>query len=109
MGIGNVIIWASAEIWNFFSRFSVASPTEIESASEDLSPQIFLNSAGGDQLTIKLSAPVEKINIMVFSFDGRRLISENYTFYGHEIPSNISEIDAGIFFLRLTFPIKVLI
>lgn len=108
MGIGNVNmdITASEEIWNFVSRFSVATPTGIESVSEDLNPQLFPNPAGGDLLSIKLSAPVEKINIMVFSLDGRRLISENYTFSGHEIPLNISELDSGLYFLRLNFPFK---
>ncbi|MDO8898365.1 MAG: PHB depolymerase family esterase [Bacteroidales bacterium] len=108
MGIGNVNmdISASAEIWNFVSRFSIASPTGVTNFSEDKLPQILPNPVSGEILTIKLSEAAEKLNMIVFSLDGRQIINEKYTFTSKEILLNISQLDEGLYFLRLNFPFK---
>lgn len=101
MGIGNanMDISASAEIWNFVSRFSLNSTVGL-AENEKSSISVFPNPVSGNQLGIKADKSIPCARIQVFDMQGKMLLETRQSI-GHTSSVDVSALKQGHYMLKI--------
>lgn len=101
MGIGNanMDISASAEIWNFVSRFSLNAPVGLQQKPEN-STFIYPNPVVGNILTLIAEAPLNCATIKVFDLHGKKLMESTQS-AETVLTVDVSGLKSGTYFLQL--------
>lgn len=101
MGIGNanMDISASAEIWNFVSRFSLNSTVGL-AENEKSSISVFPNPVSGSQLGIKSDKSIPCASIQVFDMQGKMLLESRQSI-GYTSSVDVSVLKQGHYMLKI--------
>lgn len=108
VGITNRDIVASSEIWNFVSRFSLESPTGIDShGSHTL--KVYPNPANSDVLVIESAYPLTSPELIIYSIEGKTVVRQHVAVGVKSVLADISGLTPGIYIIRTNITDNLLI
>ena len=91
---------ASQEIWNFFNRFTLNGPADVEEVKNEIELSVYPNPTSGScELQISNFGFSQPLNVSVFDLQGRKISEQKISLPTSEL--NLSGTESGIYFLKV--------